>query len=135
MPAHADLVSYIQDQTRQCTTAHAIHATLLSAGWSDADILNAFHDVAAGMLPMTTGVSIHEDLAQVRGMVAHLASRIGSLEESIRSSAMLPLPQLELPKRTSTTSLHWMTVASWVLATLIALGTMVAIWQKWLIFQ
>lgn len=83
----ADLVTYIQDQTAEGITAEALRESLMGAGWHERDIENAFHDVAAGLHPATPGASIHEDLAQVRGMVAHLAGRIRGLEASLASVA------------------------------------------------
>lgn len=82
--SNSELVAYIQEQTQQGMSAQLLRESLMESGWHEQDIANAFHDVAAGMHPATPGASIHEDLAQVRGMVAHLASRVGTIE------AMLP---------------------------------------------
>jgi len=71
----------------------------MEAGWREADINNALHDVAAGLHPTTPGASIHEDLAQVRGMVAHLASRVHSIEATLASVAS-PGVQEQLPSGT-----------------------------------
>jgi|GEM_PF-4326615 len=79
----SELVDYIREQTREGVAAQDIRVELLSAGWLENDIENGLHDVAAGMYPITKGASIHEDLAQVRGMVAHLATRLKGLEATI----------------------------------------------------
>ncbi len=92
----ADLVAYIQDQTAEGVTAEALRESLMSVGWRERDIENAFHDVAAGLHPATPGASIHEDLAQVRGMVAHLANRIRGLEATFASVAGIGT-QAQLP--------------------------------------
>jgi hypothetical protein len=92
----ADLVAYIQDQTAEGVTAEALRESLMSAGWHELDVENAFHDVAAGLHPATPGASIHEDLAQVRGMVAHLANRIRGLEATLASVAGIRA-QAQLP--------------------------------------
>jgi hypothetical protein len=82
------LVAYIAKETRDGIGADILRQTLMEQGWSKTDIDNALHDVAAGLAPATTGVSIHEDLAQVRGMVAHLAGRVRMLE--LGGQARLP---------------------------------------------
>lgn len=79
----SELVDYIQEQTQQGVTAEHLRISLMEAGWHEADINNALHDVAAGLHPATPGASIHEDLAQVRGMVAHLATRVHSIEATL----------------------------------------------------
>lgn len=89
--SHADLVAYIQEQTQQGVSAQALREALMGAGWHERDIENALHDVAAGLHPATPGASIHEDLAQVRGMVAHLASRVQGIEAALASVASLPM--------------------------------------------
>ena len=85
----SELVDYIQEQTQQGVTAQDLRVSLMEAGWHESDISNALHDVAAGLHPTTPGASIHEDLAQVRGMVAHLASRVHSIEATLASSGAL----------------------------------------------
>ncbi|MCC6934607.1 MAG: hypothetical protein IT406_02905 [Candidatus Yanofskybacteria bacterium] len=86
-----ELVSYIQEQTQQGISAQLLRESLLEAGWHETDIENALHDVAAGLHPATPGASIHEDLAQVRGMVAHLAARVRGIEAALSSVASLPM--------------------------------------------
>jgi hypothetical protein len=85
----SELVDYIQEQTQQGVTAENLRVSLMEAGWHEADISNALHDVAAGLHPTTPGASIHEDLAQVRGMVAHLATRVHSIEAMLASVGAL----------------------------------------------
>ena len=96
MAVDPELISYIRQQTQEGVTAHELRETLMEAGWGELDVDNALHDVAAGLRPVTEGASIHEDLAQVRGMVAHLASRIQKLEARLvgapAMSAILQLP-------------------------------------------
>ncbi len=97
-----ELVDYIQEQTQQGESAQNLRESLMEAGWQELDIENALHDVAAGLHPATPGASIHEDLAQVRGMVAHLADRVKGIEATLASSIALPAqPQIgvqrELP--------------------------------------
>lgn len=97
-----ELVDYIRVQTQEGVTAEDLRFSLLEAGWQETDIDNALHDVAAGLHPATPGASIHEDLAQVRGMVAHLASRLKGVEAQLASLAALPgqrslTPQAQLP--------------------------------------
>ncbi len=89
----SSLVDYIHEQTRDGISAHDIRVELLAAGWRELDIENGFRDVAAGLHPVTPGASIHEDLAQVRGMVAHLATRMKDLEATLASVATLPHQQ------------------------------------------
>ncbi len=100
MPA-PELLDYIREQTRQGLTAQDIRATLMESGWSERDVENAFHDVAAGLEPLTRGASIHEDLAQVRGMVAHLAARVRTLEFRLTAAGALSelaeLPPAQMP--------------------------------------
>jgi hypothetical protein len=91
-----ELVSYITLQTQGGIGADMLRQTLIKEGWQEADIDNALHDVAAGLAPATAGASIHEDLAQVRGMVAHLASRVRVLEAGLASVGTLPM-QAQLP--------------------------------------
>lgn len=86
----SELVDYIRTETQEGATADALRVTLMEAGWQEVDIDNALHDVAAGMYPATPGASIHEDLAQVRGMVAHLATRVKGLEATLATFATLP---------------------------------------------
>jgi hypothetical protein len=75
-----DLIQYIREQTQDGVPAQDLRVALMESGWAERDVDNALHDVAAGLRPVTEGASIHEDLAQVRGMVAHLASRVRTLE-------------------------------------------------------
>jgi hypothetical protein len=94
-----ELVDYIRTQTQEGVPAEDLRVALMDAGWQEFDIENALHDVAAGLHPATPGASIHEDLAQVRGMVAHLATRVKGIEVQLAS---LPLPhplpvQAQLP--------------------------------------
>lgn len=94
---HSDLVAYIREQTQDGITADSLRVALMEAGWPERDVENALHDVAAGLHPVTAGASIHEDLAQVRGMVAHLAGRVRTLEARL-TGVPLELPmQQELP--------------------------------------
>ena len=93
--ANPELLSYIHEQTRQGMTAQDIRVALMESGWSERDVENAFHDVAAGLEPLTQGASIHEDLAQVRGMVSHLANRVRTIETRLIAAGQLPeLPEL-----------------------------------------
>lgn len=94
-----ELVDYIQEQTQQGVSAQDLRVSLMEAGWHESDINNALHDVAAGLHPTTPGASIHEDLAQVRGMVAHLASRVHSIEASLSSVGSIGM-QEQLPSGT-----------------------------------
>ncbi len=105
MAADPELITYIRQQTQDGVTAHELRETLMEAGWNELDVDNALHDVAAGLKPVTEGASIHEDLAQVRGMVAHLASRVQKLETRLSAapaSSTLPagtdVPARELPR-------------------------------------
>ena len=105
MAADPDLIAYIRQETQDGVTAHELRETLMEAGWSELDVDNALHDVAAGLRPVTEGASIHEDLAQVRGMVAHLASRVQKLETrltAVPATLSLPagtgIPARELPR-------------------------------------
>jgi hypothetical protein len=97
-----DLVTYVRQQSHDGIAASDVRVSLLEAGWSELDIENAFHDVAAGMQPVSAGASLHEDLAQVRGMVAHLATRVRVLEASLPAGqaglvgAPLPAPDASL---------------------------------------
>lgn len=88
--SNPDLVTYIQEQTQQGVSAQTLREALMESGWQEMHIENAFHDVAAGLHPATPGASIHEDLAQVRGMVAHLASRVGHIEALLPSTFIGP---------------------------------------------
>lgn len=85
-----ELVDYVRTQTQEGVSAEDVRVALLEAGWQEFDIENALHDVAAGLHPATPGASIHEDLAQVRGMVAHLATRLKTVEARLASLASLP---------------------------------------------
>ena len=103
MAVDSDLITYIRRETQNGVTAHELRETLMEAGWNELDVDNGLRDVAAGLRPVTEGASIHEDLAQVRGMVAHLASRVNTLEirlTQIPVPAMLPaMPvPLQLPR-------------------------------------
>lgn len=80
MASVPELITYIRQQTQEGVPAQELRVALMEAGWNELDIENALHDVAAGLQPVTAGASIHEDLAQVRGMVAHLAARVKVLE-------------------------------------------------------
>jgi len=91
-----ELVDYIRTQTQEGVTAEDLRFSLMEAGWLENDIDNALHDVAAGLHPATPGASIHEDLAQVRGMVAHLASRVKGVEAQLASFTGRPV-QASLP--------------------------------------
>lgn len=82
-----ELVDYIRQQSQAGVPAPMLRETLMGAGWAEHDVENALHDVAAGMHPVTAGASIHEDLAQVRGLVAHLASRVQKIEVRLSSAA------------------------------------------------
>jgi len=94
-----DLVDYIREQTAAGVPAQDLRATLMGAGWNEHDVENALHDVAAGLEPLTSGASLHEDVAQVRGMVSHLASRVQRLEARLTSAGALSAPA-ELPAGT-----------------------------------
>ncbi|HUO75838.1 MAG TPA: hypothetical protein VMU12_02925 [Candidatus Paceibacterota bacterium] len=108
MAADPDLIVYIRQQTQDGVTANELRETLMEAGWNEIDVDNALHDVAAGLRPVTEGASIHEDLAQVRGMVAHLASRVKTLETRLAQAPAMPMapglpagtgsPARELPR-------------------------------------
>lgn len=95
----SDLVDYIQEQTQQGVSARDLRILLMEAGWHESDINNALHDIAAGLYPATPGASIHEDLAQVRTVVAHLATRIHSIEATLVSTGVMPV-QGQLPSGT-----------------------------------
>lgn len=94
-----ELVDYIREQTQQGATAEDLRVALMEAGWQELDIDNGLHDVAAGLHPATPGASIHEDLAQVRGLVAHLATRVKGIEARLASIGTVaqPAPILSLP--------------------------------------
>ena len=94
-----ELVAYIRHQSQAGVSAAQVREDLMATGWSELDVENALHDVAAGLSPVTAGASIHEDLAQVRGLVAHLSSRVGRLEARLSGAAMLTEPE-ELPSAT-----------------------------------
>lgn len=94
--AFPELISYISEQTQQGIPAQVLREALLESGWREYDIENAFHDVAAGLNPLTEGASLHEDVSQVRSMVTHLAARIKNLEAVLASAGVLPM-QSELP--------------------------------------
>lgn len=95
----SDLVNFIQEQTQEGVPAQDLRVLLMEAGWHESDINNALQDVAAGLHPATPGVSIHADLAQVRTVVAHLASRVGSIEATLASTGVLET-QGQLPTGT-----------------------------------
>lgn len=95
-----ELIDFIRSETQEGATAQSLRVTLMEAGWQEVDIDNALHDVAAGMHPATPGASIHEDLAQVRGMVAHLATRVKGLEASL-ASFVTTAPAQQLPAQHS----------------------------------
>jgi len=89
----SELVDYVRTQTQEGVTAEDLRVALMEAGWQEFDVDNALHDVAAGLSPTTPGASIHEDLAQVRGMVAHLATRLKGVEARLASISELPTQQ------------------------------------------
>jgi len=115
-----ELVRYITEQTQEGVGADTLRQTLMESGWRQADIDNALHDVAAGLHPTTPGVSIHADLAQVRGMVAHLAGRVRVLEAKLAGEMLLPMQQ-ELPAPRHAIWLRHVT------ALLVGLGTFFAL--------
>src|SRR4030042_2229232 len=93
-----EMIEYVRQQSQAGVSAQELRETLMAAGWSELDVENALHDVAAGLQPVTIGASIHEDLAQVRGLVAHLTTRVGRLEARLATSAnALPQGPEELP--------------------------------------
>ena len=94
--ANPELVSYLQEQTQEGVPADVLRQALMETGWKELDIENALHDVAAGLVPLTDGVSLHEDVSQVRTMVAHLAQRVKTIEVHLASAGALPV-QGELP--------------------------------------
>lgn len=96
---YSELVTYLREQTQQGVPADVLRQTLMEAGWLELDIENALHDVAAGMTPLSEGVSLHEDVSQVRAMVAHLASRVRTIEARLTAGGALPM-QGELPSGT-----------------------------------
>lgn len=130
MAVDLDLNSYVRQQTQNGVTANELRETLMEAGWAELDIDNALHDVAAGLRPVTEGASIHEDLAQVRGMVAHLASRVKMLETRLVQAPVMPpmeltagtgSPARELPRGRRRLALFLMVV---VVAVVCFLGLM-----------
>ncbi len=96
---YSELVTYLKEQTQQGVPADVLRQVLMEAGWRELDIENGLHDVAAGLVPLTEGVSLHEDVSQVRTMVAHLASRVRALEARLTIGEALPM-QAELPSGT-----------------------------------
>lgn len=103
-----DLIAYIRQQSAQGVTAQTLREELLASGWREEDIENALHDMAAGLHPVTAGASLHEDLAQVRGIVSHLASRVQRLEARLAvslapsrelASGALPKEMLPAPRK------------------------------------
>lgn len=123
--SHQDLVLYIREQTQQGVTAEVLRQKLMEAGWRELDIANALHDVAAGLRPVSEGASIHEDLAQVRGVVAHLATRMKALEVHLASASLalpvgteLPKPPPAPPMLPTGRSTHWRSILLRVLLTL-----------------
>lgn len=118
---HPDLAVYIREQTQQGVSAAALRETLMESGWREVDIENAFHDVAAGLSPVTMGASIHEDLAQVRGMVAHLAGRVRTVEAQLTSAGLLPMQgelsggSLAPEHALAAPQLHWGRFMLWLL--------------------
>jgi hypothetical protein len=94
--ADVELHEYIADQTRQGVAAEVLRQSLMEAGWTELEIENAFHDVAAGLSPLTEGASLHEDVSQVRSMVTLLAARLKTVEAALASVGALPM-QAELP--------------------------------------
>jgi hypothetical protein len=100
MSAIPELIAYIRAETQGGVAAEDLRIALMEAGWNERDIENSLHDVAAGLQSVTYGASIHEDLAQVRGMVAHLAGRMKTLEARLAGSGELPMPTTTLPSGT-----------------------------------
>ncbi len=94
-----DLVAYIREQSAAGISAEELRVALMEAGWHEHDVENALHDVAAGLEPLTTGASLHEDVAQVRGLVAHLASRVQRLETRLGAAPAPAMPAM-LPSAT-----------------------------------
>jgi len=92
----SELISYITEQTQQGVSAELLRQTLMEAGGDEKENANALHDVAAGLEPLTEGISLHEDVSQVRSMVAHLASRMRVVEAALASVGALPM-QGQLP--------------------------------------
>ena len=90
------LYEYIAEQTHQGVAAEVLRQSLMESGWTELDIDNAFHDVAAGLSPLTEGVSLHEDVSQVRSMVTLLAARIKNVEAALANVGALSM-QGELP--------------------------------------
>src|SRR4030042_1826830 len=101
-----EMIEYVRQQSQAGVSAQELRETLMAAGWTEFDVENALHDVAAGLQPITVGASIHEDLAQVRGLVAHLTARVGRLEARLTNAPGTPMltnpePALPAPRR------HW----------------------------
>jgi hypothetical protein len=123
-----ELIDYIRSQSQQGVPAPMLREALMSAGWAEHDIENALHDVAAGMHPVTAGASIHEDLAQVRGLVAHLAGRVQRLEVRLASAGppvagMLearPSPEETLPAPRKRQSGFWKSLSAAVVLAAVA---------------
>lgn len=102
-----ELITYIGEQTQQGVSADILRQSLMESGWHERDIENALHDVAAGLSPLTEGASLHEDVSQVRSMVAVLATRVKTIEAQLASVAALPM-QKELP---APVHHHWLASA------------------------
>lgn len=130
-----DLVAYIREQSAQGIPAQSLREALLEAGWGELDVENALHDVAAGMEPLTTGASLHEDVAQVRGMVAHLATRIQRLEARLTAAASETLPSGELLQLPRGHRHGLRTFFSWLLLFVVVVGGGVATWQGWYVMH
>lgn len=82
MPS-SELIDYIRSQTQEGASLATIRADLVAAGWQLVDVDDGFHAVASDLHPLTPGASIHEDLAQVRGVVAYLSARLKSAEDTV----------------------------------------------------
>ena len=116
-----ELIEYIRQQSQAGVSAQELRETLMGAGWTEFDVENALHDVAAGLQPVTVGASIHEDLAQVRGLVAHLSTRVGRLEARLTNTSGVPMlanpePQLPAPRR------RWGLVGATLIMVLVCVG-------------
>ena len=133
MAVDPDLISYIRRETQNGVTAHELRETLMEAGWNELDVDNGLHDVAAGLRPVTEGASIHEDLAQVRGMVAHLAMRVNSLEArliQVPVPAMLPASPVPLQLSRGHQHRRLMQALMLVVLGIVAFSGLV-LWRAW----
>ncbi len=82
MPS-SELIDYIRSQTQEGASLATIRADLVAAGWPSNDVDDGVHAVASDLHPLTPGASIHEDLAQVRGVVAYLSARLKTAEDTV----------------------------------------------------